>query len=277
MKRRWRKLRKMLLMLCVLVVAVVYLSPFYIAFVYSFKTKQEITFTKLALPTQLRFDNYRAVLQDDEFFTALKNSVITTIPTVLLLLIVCPMAAYVLARNKKKGYNMVYTFFLVGLLVPYQAVLLPIYANLRSMGLLNTYLGNILVKVAFQISITILICTGFVNDISTEMEEAAFVDGLGHSGAFWRIIYPLMSPVLISALIIDALFAWNDFQLSTVTLMREQVQTLPQMMYRYFGVRSIAINEAFASFTLSMLPLVVLYLSMQKYITSGVMAGAVKG
>lgn len=86
-----------------------------------------------------------------------------------------------------------------------------------------------------------------------------------------------MKSVLISILIINALFAWNDFQLSTVTLISEEVQTLPQLLYRYFGVHSVDLNQAFAAFNLAMLPLIILYLLLQKYITDGVMAGSVKG
>lgn len=263
--------------LITILLAVVFLSPFYIGVIYSFKTKQEITFTGLSLPENVDFTNYYAVLEDGSFFQGLVNSLYTTLPSVLLIMVICPMAAYVFARNRSRIYNVLYSLFLVAMLIPYQSVLLPIYSNMRSWGLLNTYAGNIFVKVGFQISLSILICTGFVKGIPKELEEAAYIDGLGYMGTFWKIVFPLMKPVLISLLIINALFAWNDFQLSTVTLTKEAVQTLPQLLYRYFGVHSVDLNEAFAAFNLAMLPLIILYLLLQKYITDGVMAGSVKG
>lgn len=260
-----------------IVLALLFLSPFYIGIIYSFKTKQEITFTKLALPTKLNFSNYAAVLEDGSFFRGMMNSLWTTLPSVILIMIICPMASYVFARNHKRVYNILYSLFLVAMLIPYQSVLLPIYSNMRDWGLLNTFTGNVFVKVGFQISLSILICTGFVKGIPKELEEAAYIDGLGYFGTFWKIVFPLMKSVLISILIINALFAWNDFQLSTVTLTKETVQTLPQLLYRYFGVHSVDLNEAFAAFNLAMLPLIILYLLLQKYITDGVMAGSVKG
>lgn len=263
--------------LTALALALVFLSPFYIGIIYSFKTKQEITFTGLALPEKIDFGNYAAVLEDGSFFQGMLNSLFTTLPSVALIMVICPMASYVFARNNTRIYNILYSLFLMAMLIPYQSVLLPIYSNMREWGLLNTYVGNILVKVGFQISLSILICTGFVKGIPKELEEAAYIDGLGYFGTFWRIVFPLMKSVLISILIINALFAWNDFQLSTVTLTKETVQTLPQLLYRYFGVHSVDLNEAFAAFNLAMLPLVVLYLLLQKYITEGVMAGSVKG
>lgn len=263
--------------LTALALALIFLSPFYIGIIYSFKTKQEITFTGLALPEKIDFGNYAAVLEDGSFFQGMLNSLFTTLPSVALIMVICPMASYVFARNNTRIYNILYSLFLMAMLIPYQSVLLPIYSNMREWGLLNTYVGNILVKVGFQISLSILICTGFVKGIPKELEEAAYIDGLGYFGTFWRIVFPLMKSVLISILIINALFAWNDFQLSTVTLTKETVQTLPQLLYRYFGVHSVDLNEAFAAFNLAMLPLVVLYLLLQKYITEGVMAGSVKG
>lgn len=257
--------------------ALLFLSPFYIGLIYSFKTKQEITFTGLALPERIDFSNYAAVLEDGSFFQGMINSVYTTIPSVILIMIICPMASYVFARNNTRIYNILYSLFLVAMLIPYQSVLLPIYSSMRDWGMLNTFAGNIFVKVGFQISLSILICTGFVKGIPKELEEAAYIDGLGYFGTFWRIVFPLMKSVLISILIINALFAWNDFQLSTVTLTKETVQTLPQLLYRYFGVHSVDLNEAFAAFNLAMLPLIILYLLLQKYITDGVMAGSVKG
>ncbi len=257
--------------------AALFVSPLYVSFIYSVKTKSQITFTGLAFPTEFHFENFSRAIEVCHFYRALFNSLATTVPTVLILTVICPMAAYVLGRNQGKFYTVVYTVLLVGLLVPYQTVLLPEYANLKAVGLLNTYFGNVLVKVGFQISTSILMFTGFIKGVPRELEEAGYIDGLGKSGAFWRIVFPMLKPVVYSSVILNALFSWNDFQIALVTLTRETLQTLPQALYGFFGKHSTELNLAFAAFTLAMIPLIALYLVFQKNITSGLMAGAVKG
>ena len=153
----------------------------------------------------------------------------------------------------------------------------PLYANLKVFNLLNTYAGNVIVKTGFQVSTTILMLTGFINNVPREIEEAAYIDGLSRGRTFWYIVFPLLRPVIISSVIINTLFAWNDFQLSLVTLTKDRYQTLPQALYSFFGKHVAELNLAFAAFTLAMIPLIALYLIFQKYITDGIMSGSVKG
>lgn len=272
-----RKFTQRVPFLIATILAVIFLIPFYVCIVYALKSKQEITFTGLAFPTSFHFDNFARAIDTCHFWRALFNSFMTTWPTVLILTVVCPMAAYVLGRNKTKLYGVIYTFLLVGLYIPYQTVLLPLYSNLKVFHLLNTYAGNVIVKTGFQISTTILMLTGFVNNVPREIEEAAYIDGLSRSKTFWKIVFPLLRPVIISSVIINTLFSWNDFQLSLITLTKNSYQTLPQALYSFFGKHSAELNLAFAAFTLSMIPLIVLYLIFQKYITDGIMSGSVKG
>ena len=125
------KTKQIVISMVAILFALIMLSPFYIGIIYSFKTKQEITLTGLSLPTHFDFQNYVAVLEDGSFFKGMLNSIYTTIPSVILLMIICPMASYVFARNKKRIYNVLYSLFLVAMLIPYQSVLLPIYADMR--------------------------------------------------------------------------------------------------------------------------------------------------
>ncbi len=259
------------------ILALIFLVPLYVCIIYALKSKQEITFTGLAFPTSFHFDNFTRAMEACHFWRALFNSFMTTWPTVLVLTVVCPMAAYVLGRNKTKMYAFIYAFLLMGLYIPYQTVLLPLYSNLKTFHLLNTYTGNVIVKTGFQISTTILMLTGFINNVPRDIEEAAYIDGLSRGKTFWRIVFPLLRPVMISSVIINTLFSWNDFQLSLVTLTKDKYQTLPQALYSFFGKHSAELNLAFAAFTLAMIPLIVLYLFFQKYITDGIMSGSVKG
>ena len=248
--------------------AAIMLSPFYISFVYSMKTREQITFTGLKFPSEFHLENFSQAVEASNFYVVLKNSVITTVPTVLLLIIICPMAAYVLARNTGKAYNIIYSLFLTALLIPYQSVMLPQYMNLKQAGLLNTYMGAVMVRAAFNISFNILLFTSFVKTVPIELEEAAMIDGAGMIKTFFRIVFPLLK---------SALFSWNDFTITLNILMKEGMKTIPLMLYRFFGEYNVELNLAFAAFTLSMIPILILYFLLQRYIVEGVMSGAVKG
>lgn len=269
--------RRVLRVVILLLAAAVFLAPFYISFVYSMKTKQEITFTGLQLPKILHFENFTNAIEASNFFRALYNSVVVTVPTVLLLMFLCPMASHVLARNTGRASMLTYTFFLSALLIPYQAIMLPQYINLKQLGLLNTIWGAVLVRSAFNISYNILIFTSFIKSVPRELEEAAQVDGLNRFSCFWRIVFPLLKPVVATSIVINTLFSWNDFTISLTILMKEEMKTLPIMLYSFFGEYNIELGMAFAAFTLSMIPVLVLYFCLQRYIVDGITAGAVKG
>lgn len=260
-----------------LIAALIMLAPFYISFVYAVKTKEQITFTGLAFPTEFHWENFTQAMEASNFLVVLKNSLITTIPTVVLLVIICPMASYVLARNTGRIYNLLYSVFLTALLIPYQSIMLPQYIDLKNAGLLNTYLGAILVRAAFNISFNILLFTSFIKNVPMDLEESARIDGANQVVAYFRIVFPLLKSVISTAIIINALFAWNDFTITLNILMKEEMKTIPLMLYRFFGEYNVELNLAFAAFTLSMIPILILYFSLQKYIVDGVMSGAVKG
>lgn len=268
---------KVVLKTVLVLVAILFLSPFYISFVYSVKSRQEITLTGLAFPTVFHFENYSRAIVESNFGHAFLNSLATTLPCVVILIFTCCMASYVFARNSGKFYAVLYTIFLASLFIPFQCIMLPEYVNLKQMNLLNTFTGNVLVKSALLISYNVLIYTGFVKTVPKELEEAANIDGAGPFSTFWLIVFPLLKPITFSALIIDTLQTWNDFGIAIVTLQKDELHTLPLMLYNFFGEHNVELNLAFATFMLTMIPMIVLYLCLQKYITSGLTAGAVKG
>ncbi len=271
------RLKRIVLTLVMIAIAVLFLLPFYISFVYAFKSSQEITFTGLAFPRTFHFENYTMAIERSNFWRAFMNTVKATIPGILLLLVVCPPAAYVFGRNNNRFYNALYVVFMAALLIPFQSIMLPIYINLKDYHLNNTISGLTLVRSAFNVSFNILVITGFVKNVPKEMEEAASIDGCGPFRTFWIIVFPLLSPVIASMLVMNALSAWNDFTLSFIILMKKNVETLPVMLFNFFGQYSVELNYAFAAASISMLPVLIFYLFMQKYIISGVTAGAVKG
>lgn len=254
------------------------LVPFYISFLYSIKSHSDISLNRLAWPAMPTLNNYLRVIQENKYVgIGFKNSIITTIPTVLILLFTTSMASFVLARNNGKFYKIMYALFISGILVPFQCIMLSLYMNIYNAGLASTNIGFILARSGFQVSISILTVTGFVKTVPRDMEQAASIDGCGKFGIFWRIVFPLMTPVNMTQIVLNTLFVWNDYSVAVVLLRSDESRTLPLAQIVYFGENMTELNLAFAFFMLAMIPILILYLSTQKYIVSGIMSGAVKG
>lgn len=262
----------------VLFVALVVLTPFYISILYSIKDHSDISINRLAWPSRPTLDNFRRVIVENKYVKiGFQNSIITTVPTVIILLVTTSMAAYVLARNDGKFYKFMFTLFISGILVPFQCIMLALYVNIHRLGLVSTNLGFILARSGFQVSISVLTVTGFVKTVPRELEQAAAIDGCGKFRTFWQIVFPLMLPVNVTQLVLNTLFVWNDYSTAVVLLRSDESRTLPLAQIVYFGENMTELNLAFALFMLTMIPILIIYLSTQRFIVTGIMSGAVKG
>lgn len=262
----------------ILALVAVFLLPFYISFIYSIKLKNEVSVSHLAWPQHPTIANYITVItENQQFLSGYKNSILTTIPTVLILMLVTSMAAWVLARYNTKFYNAMYTLFTLGILIPFQCIMLPLYLNMFHSGLVNTTYGFVIARTGLQISISILVVTSFVKSVPKELEEAANIDGCNRFQTFWRVVFPLMTPINATQAVLNTLFVWNDYNTAVVLLRDKAVRTLPLAQIVYFNENTAELNLAFAFFNMAMLPILILYLCLQKYVVSGIMSGAVKG
>lgn len=271
-------LRKALRVIVLLIIVGIVLTPFYISLLYSIKSHSDISLNRLAWPQEPTLNNYVRVIQENKYVAiGFKNSVLTTIPTTLILLLTTSMASYVLARYNSKFYKVMYSLFISGVLVPFQCIMLPLYVNIYNMGLASTNLGFIIARSGFQVSISVLSVTGFVKGIPRDLEQAASIDGCGRLRTFWQIVFPLMTPINVTQLVLNTLFVWNDYSTAVVLLREDSSRTLPLAQIIYFGENMTELNLAFAFFMLSMIPILILYLSTQRFIVAGIMSGAVKG
>lgn len=273
------RLGRMLRNLVVILITLLFVCPLYVSLVYSLKQPSEMgTSSPLSLPKGLYLGNFRDVItKNSDFKTGFVNSLITTLWIVGVLTVITPMAAYVLARSRRKIYNFIYYIFLMGILIPFQCIMFPTYINLKAVGLMNTLTGFIIVRTGFQIGMCIMVITDFVRTVPVELEEAANIDGASIFRTFWRVVYPLMKPINVTMLVLNTLFSWNDFYVSVTILQSAQNRTLPLAQFVYRSESGVDVNQAFAFFTLCMLPVLILYLFSQRYIVSGIMSGAVKG
>lgn len=276
---RRKKIGRVVHVLAVIVITILFVAPLYISFIYSMKTPAEIgTTPPLSLPKSLYMGNYvDVVTKNDLFQTGFVNSLICTVVIVTVLTVITPMASYVLARSKRKAYTFIYYIFMTGILIPYQCIMFPSYVDLKAVGLINSLPGFMVVRTGFSIGMCVMITTNFVKSVPEELEEAASIDGASIFQIFWRIVYPLMKPINMTMLVLNTLNAWNDYSISITILQSNKVRTMPLAQLVYTSESGVDINLAFAFFTLSMLPVLILYLFTQRYIVSGIMSGAVKG
>ena len=257
--RRRGMIRGAVRVIVLLVIVGIVLTPFYISLLYSIKSHSDISLNRLAWPEEPTLDNYSRVIQENKYVAiGFKNSILTTIPTTLILLFTTSMASYVLARYNSRFYKVMYSLFISGVLVPFQCIMLPLYVNIYNMGLDSTNLGFILARSGFQVSISVLSVTGFVKGIPRDLEQAANIDGCGRFRTFWQIVFPLMTPINVTQLVLNTLFVWNDYSTAVVLLRDDTSRTLPLAQIIYFGENMTELNLAFAFFMLSMLPILIL-------------------
>ena len=253
------------------------ISPFYIALIYSVKSKQEMVTDRLAFPKTIHWDNFTRAIETSNFGLSLKNSLVTTVLAVIFITLICTMASYIIARKNNRFYNLIYYLFVGAMIIPFQSIMTPLYIDMTRWKLLNTLHGFIFAKIGFQIAFTVLLVSGFVKSIPKELEEAASIDGAGMYSVFFQIVFPLMKPIVLTSIVLNALNVWNDFQMSLTLLQQKQVRNIPLTQYFFFGENSIELGLAFALFILSVIPILALYLTLQKYIIGGITQGAVKG
>jgi raffinose/stachyose/melibiose transport system permease protein len=263
--------------LCVLFAAVVFL-PIYYLIITPFKTPNQAALSPLGLPPAITLDNYRRAFGAMHYIRSLTNNAIILVFSVLLLVIFSSMAAYAIARGRKKIFIILFSVFLAGLIIPYQTAIIPLYKIVSALRLMNTKAGVILINAfCINLPLSIFLFRGFVHTIPPEMEEAAVIDGCGTFRTFWSVVFPLLRPIVATVLILDSLAVWNDFMTPLLFLQSPEKGVLLQQVYKNIGQFSVNWTSFLPMLVLATLPLVILYLILQRHVIESVVTGAVKG
>lgn len=271
-----RFLSKFGIYLVLLLTSVIVLFPFYMTVLTAFKQPADARNFILALPEKWNLSNFQQVLKRGGYWPALQNSTIVTVFATIGTLLLNTILSYFLGRNQhKKFFNFSYYWFIIGIFIPFQVVMIPLVVMGKTFGMLNIP-GLICMHIALSFPTNVFLMTGFVKGVPRDVDEAAMIDGCGPIRTFYQIIAPMMSPIIATALVLTVLGVWNDFTLPLVILQRGE-KTLPLFIYNYRTKYITNFNLAFAAYTLSMIPPMVVYLFCQKYIIKGLAAGAVKG
>ncbi len=264
------------------VMAVVFLSPIYIIFVNSFKTRQELYENTLAFPAKFGLQFYQAAMERMDFFNAFLNSMYVTVVSVIFIIVLSSMTAWMLARSGNWISTVIFMTMIATMLIPFQTIMMPLMQLVtgitRSTGipLYNTLSGLIFMNIGFHAALSVFLYHGFVKSIPISLEEAATIDGASKFGVFWRIIFPMLTPITATVAILNVILIWNDFLLPSLTLIDKGLRTIPLSVFYFFGEFTIEWNLAMAGLTLTIIPVVVFYILAQKYIIKGIGEGAVK-
>lgn len=260
--------------------AMVQLYPLYWLFMFSLKSNADILMSDniLGWPQVFQWENYATVFSRSTIPTYLINSAIYSGATVLLVGILTAMASYAITRMKWKLSGAVYMVFVIGIMIPVHAALLPLYQVLEATHLRNVpYIGLILVYVGFGIPMSVMILTSFFKTIPKELEEAAFIDGCSIFGSFWRIMIPLIMPALATASIFTVMGTWNDLLLVQTYVDVNEYKTITVGILDFVGVHSRKLGLIGAGLVTATVPVILIYIVFSEKIQKSLLEGAVKG
>ena len=276
-----KHISRAIMMIILIVVFIAFIFPFLMVVVNVFKTKADITSNPLALIGAHGFtlENFPKAMDKMNFWGVFKNSLIVTGCSTVLTLLLSSMASFVIVRNKWKACGIMFSAMIASMVIPFQVLMIPLVSLYGGIfGVLNSRITLILMHVGFSLSMATFMFHGAIRtNIPLELEEAALIDGCTRWQTFWRIVFPLLKPTIATIAIIDAMAFWNDYLLPSLVLGRKELYTIPIAMQAFYGTYSTDIGLVMAALLLAMLPILILYVFLQRYIVEGVTSGAVKG
>ncbi len=277
---RTKKILGVVKMIVLIAVLFIFVFPFLLVIVNVFKTKADITSNPLALIGSHGFtmENFPNAMQKMNFFSAFGNSLVITVVSTVLTILLAAMTSYVMVRRDWKITKVLFAMMIASMVIPFQVLMIPlvsIYGG--TLGILNHRATLIFMHVGFSLSMATFMFHGAITtNVPLALEEAATIDGCTSWQTFWKIVFPMLKPTIATIAIIDAMAFWNDYLLPSLVLGRKELYTLPIATQVFYGTYSTDMGLVMAALLLAMLPILILYVFLQKYIVEGVTAGAVK-
>lgn len=259
--------------------AILIIFPMYLTVITAFKPTEELTKSIFAFPTSLYLGNFEEVITKSGFVHAAVNTVFVTAAACLGVVIVIPLVSYAIARNMddNRYYKYLYYFLLIGIFVPFQVKMMPLVQVMSDFHMLNVP-GITIVYVASAVCEGVFLYVAFIQGVPGELEESAYMDGANTFYTYIKIIFPLLKPMTATVLIMDGLWFWNDFFLPLLALNKTpDNNTLTLFIYNFKSQTTVNYSLIFAGLLLAMLPIMILYVFLQKQIMGGLVNGAVKG
>lgn len=256
-------------------VSLLYLTPLYVLISVAFRPPTN-TSSYWQFPTSIQWDNFGTALGEGRILQAMMNSIVVTVGAVALITICGAFAAYPLARRKTRLNKGIKSFVLGIMMVPPLSILVSLYSTMVDLHGVSTYWGIILILVTFELPLSIFLYTNFISSIPRALDEAASIDGCGPIRTFFSIILPQLKPVTASVVILAGMHCWNDYQFSLYILQKPDLRTVPLSIATFFSQTTSNLYAASAGALLAILPVVLLFIFLQKYFIQGMVDSAVK-
>ena len=276
-----RKVQNVIAMAVLIVIFIAYMFPFLMVLINSLKQKRDIIkspFSWLFTIKGLSFDNFVNAFNQMDFLNAFKNSLIVTVSATVLVTILGTMLAYYIVRHNNKISKITFALMVASMIIPFQAIMIPlvsIYGG--TLNILNHRITLIFMHTGFSMAMSVFMFHGFIKgNVPIALEEAAYIDGCTHTQTFFKIVFPLLKPTISTMVILNAMSFWNDFLLLSLVLTDKKLLTLPLSTYSFYGTYSADYGTIMAGLLLCVIPIMILYVALQKQIIGGVVAGAVK-
>jgi len=257
--------------------AILVLLPVFFLFNSALRETNSFASNPFTLARDPHWENFQQVWSDGEFATYLKNSIIVTGGSLVVILICALGAGFILGRYNFKGNAIIFGFILTGMLIPAKLAILPLFIQLKWMNLLDSHIGLILVYASGSLPAAVFIMSGFFRSLPSDLDNAARIDGASEFQLLTRVLAPLVRPGMAIVAIYSAIPIWNDFFLPLVFLQSPENKTIMQGLTVFFGQYASQWGVLFAGLTMAALPLIVLYLVLSEQFIKGLTAGAVKG
>ncbi|MCR5469213.1 MAG: carbohydrate ABC transporter permease [Lachnospiraceae bacterium] len=277
---RKRKIRNALVFLLLIVLFIAFIFPFIMVVINVFKVKADITANPLALIGSHGFtlENFPAAIKKMNFWNAFGNSVIITTLATIGTILLSALTAFLIVRNDWKVNKLLFVLMIASMVIPFQVLMIPLVSLYGGIfGILNHRLTLVFMHIGFSLSMATFMFHGAIHtNVPVSLEEAATIDGCTKWQTFWKVVFPILKPTIATVTIIDAMAFWNDYLLPSLVLGRKELYTLPIAAKVFYGTYSTDTGLVMASLLLAMLPILVLYMFLQRYIVEGITSGAVK-
>jgi raffinose/stachyose/melibiose transport system permease protein len=276
---RKKKIAHVVMWIVLLILFVCFIFPFLLVVINVFKTKGDITADPLSLIGAHGFtlQNFPEAMKKMNFLTVFGNSLIITVCSTILTIVLSSMTAFVIVRNGRwKLCTLIFSLMIASMVIPFQVLMVPLVSVYGP--ILNSRITLILMHVGFSMSMAVFMFHGSIKtNIPLELEEAATIDGCNRWQTYWKVVFPLLKPTIATVGIINAMAYWNDYLLPSLVLKKKELYTIPIATQAFYGTYSTDIGLIMAALLLAMLPILILYVFLQRYIVEGVTSGAVKG
>ncbi|MGD6778578.1 carbohydrate ABC transporter permease [Sutcliffiella horikoshii] len=275
MDKRYTK-RTFVLEIIGILLAILFLIPFYFVIINSVKSFSEILIDAAALPTEVLFSNYAKVWEIIQFPRAFWNSLIITVLSNIGIVLISSMAAWKMVRTPGKFSKILFVIIVSAMVIPFQTVMIPLMKLGGALNLINSIPGIVIMYFGFGVPLSLFLYHGFVKTVPVEIEEAARIDGCSQFGVFWKIVFPLLKPITVTVVILNTLWIWNDYLLPLLVLQTAELRTIPLATSSFFAQYTKQWDMGLAALMLGIAPIIIFFLFLQRHIIKGIAAGSVK-